>query len=71
MDDEFWLKVYREWSNESLENEVGVCHRYQQSLLGRVGEKSLTIDAAIRLMITSQCREYIIRQVLMERIVER
>ena len=70
MDDDFWLKIYRDWPTETLENEIGVCHRYQQSLLGRVGEKSLTVEAAIRHMITSQCREYIVRQALTERMIK-
>jgi len=67
MDDEFWLKIYRDWSREQLEKEIGSCHLYQQDLIYKVGSRNIQPDTAVRLMITSQCREYIIRQVLAEK----
>ena len=66
MDEEFWLKVYLDWTIEDLENEIGSCHRYQQSLLGRVSDHTLQCEQGIRLMITSQSREYIIRLAIKE-----
>jgi len=67
MDEEFWLKVYLDWTIEELENEIGACHRYQQSLLGRVWEHKLQCEQGIRLMITSQSREYVIRLAIKEK----
>lgn len=68
MDDGFWLKVYRGWATELLLNEIEVCHSYQQYLLGRVSGQELSTEAGLRLMITSQCREYLIHLVIRERI---
>lgn len=68
MDDDFWLKVYRGWATEALEKEIGTCHLYQQSLLYKVSAGSVCVASANRLMITSQCREYLIHLVIRERI---
>lgn len=67
MDIDFWMKFYRTWENEALKGELEACHKFQRNLILRASRGDVKEGEAYNLLVQSQTRENIIRDVIEEK----
>lgn len=64
MDEDFWIRFYKDWTIPQLENEVGTCFIFQHNLLQQVSINPAKFDHNLKLLHQSQQRVLVIFQAI-------
>lgn len=68
MNNQDWLKFYRNWEYNQLLQEIETCHKFQQDILMRVSQRLIDGSGGLSLLVQSQQREALINEIIREKV---